>query len=159
MPNVRPVTTPSWPSREIGTWRDLADLLRDQIRSGELPPGAPVPSEAGLGRSYGVGRELVRRAMRALRAEGLIEAVSGQALRVRPLLPVTQVVVPAGTTVRSRMPSPAERAELGRLDGVPVPEGVPVLHVIRPDGTGDLFAADRTEVVFGAEDESGPPSG
>ena len=50
----------------------IAQALREQIRSGELTPGAPLPSEARLTSTFAVSRGTVRQALAALRAEGLI---------------------------------------------------------------------------------------
>lgn len=62
--------------REI-RYRAIADRLRDQITSGELAPGAVLPSEAELSRAYGASRVTVRKALEMLRAEGLVDARQG----------------------------------------------------------------------------------
>ena len=49
----------------------LAAMLRARIRSGELAPSRPIPSESTLMQQYGVTRETVQRAVRALVTEGL----------------------------------------------------------------------------------------
>lgn len=54
-------------------WRELAAGLREQIQSGELKPGAQLPSEEALRQEYGVSRTTVRRAAAELRHEGLVE--------------------------------------------------------------------------------------
>ncbi|MET9409525.1 GntR family transcriptional regulator [Streptomyces sp. NPDC002935] len=56
--------------------RIMADLL-DQIRSGDLPSGARLPSEAALVERYGVSRGTVRRAVRELETAGHVEARHG----------------------------------------------------------------------------------
>jgi GntR family transcriptional regulator len=53
---------------------DLADTLRNRIAGGDR--GA-LPSEAELGREYGVSRVTVRRALELLRDEGLVSARQG----------------------------------------------------------------------------------
>lgn len=62
---------------------EIAQALREQIRSGQLAPGAPVPSEAQLTSRYGVSRGTVRQALSALRAEGLIAGGRGRVPVVR----------------------------------------------------------------------------
>lgn len=57
--------------------RMIAEELREQIRGGALPPGAPVPSESELVARYGVARGTVRQALAALRAEGVITVRRG----------------------------------------------------------------------------------
>jgi GntR family transcriptional regulator, transcriptional repressor for pyruvate dehydrogenase complex len=44
---------------------------------GELKPGQRLPSEAELGRQYGVGRSAVREAMKTLEALGVVEIQQG----------------------------------------------------------------------------------
>lgn len=65
-----------------GTYRQIADELRQLIRSGELPPGAPVPSELTLVERHSVARGTVRAALQLLTDEDLIEVVPGQGRRV-----------------------------------------------------------------------------
>ena len=61
----------------------IAQALREQIRSGELTPGAPLPSEARLTSTFAVSRGTVRQALAALRAEGLIAGGRGRVPVVR----------------------------------------------------------------------------
>lgn len=65
-----------------GTFRQIADLLRELIREGALKPGAMVPSELTLVEQHGVARGTVRSALALLVDEGLIEVVPGQGRRV-----------------------------------------------------------------------------
>ncbi len=59
-------------------WRQLADLLRDQIATGKLPAGARVPSETHLVQEYGLARGTVRKALATLEDEDLIVRVQGR---------------------------------------------------------------------------------
>ena len=70
---------PHSPPRHIA----IAAALRDEIRSGELPPGAPLPSEARLTARFGVSRGTVRQALASLRSEGLIAGGRGRVPIVR----------------------------------------------------------------------------
>ena len=65
-----------------GTYRRIADSLRRRVGSGELAPGAMVPSELALVEQHGVSRGTVRSALALLVDEGLIEVVPGQGRRV-----------------------------------------------------------------------------
>lgn len=56
-------------------WRQLRDILRARITSGEL--SGRLPSERHLGQEYGVAVETVRKAIRALREEGLVYTEHG----------------------------------------------------------------------------------
>jgi DNA-binding GntR family transcriptional regulator len=64
-------------------YRRIAEDLRRRIESGELPPGARLPSEEDLREEYGpdgssVSRNTVRDALRLLVSRGLIETRPGQ---------------------------------------------------------------------------------
>jgi GntR family transcriptional regulator len=61
----------------------IAETLRDEIRSGDLPPGTPLPSEARLTARFGVSRGTVRQALASLRSEGLIAGGRGRVPTVR----------------------------------------------------------------------------
>jgi GntR family transcriptional repressor for pyruvate dehydrogenase complex len=52
--------------------RGLFDQLAEQIKSGRLAPGERLPTEEALTRAAGVSRTVVREAVAALRAEGLV---------------------------------------------------------------------------------------
>lgn len=56
-------------------YEELADRLIEQIRSGSLKPGDPLPTERELAGSYGVGRSSVREALRILESKGLIQSI------------------------------------------------------------------------------------
>ncbi|MEU8321177.1 winged helix-turn-helix domain-containing protein [Nonomuraea sp. NPDC048881] len=53
----------------------IADLVRERIRSGEFPPGGALPSEAKLCQVFGVARNTVRRGLAILEEEGLLVTV------------------------------------------------------------------------------------
>lgn len=55
----------------------IADGLRDQILSGDYPPGAQLPLQATLARTYGVSLLTSRRAIDQLKDEGLVTPVQG----------------------------------------------------------------------------------
>jgi GntR family transcriptional regulator len=63
---------------ETPLWRQLSELLRAQIESGELPAGRLVPSEATLVQRYGLSRGTVRKALDALVKDGLVRRVQGR---------------------------------------------------------------------------------
>jgi DNA-binding GntR family transcriptional regulator len=55
----------------------LAALIREQIGTGTLAPGGPLPSIAALRREHGHSRQTVGKAMHILEGEGLIYPVPG----------------------------------------------------------------------------------
>ncbi|PJE97517.1 GntR family transcriptional regulator [Streptomyces carminius] len=50
----------------------VADTLRDRILSGDLPPGARLPTQHELAEEFGTNRTAVRQALDLLRHEGLL---------------------------------------------------------------------------------------
>jgi GntR family transcriptional regulator len=60
----------------IGT-QILATLLRDQIKTGELAPGAALPPIVALASEHHVTTNTVQKALRILKDEGLITSVPG----------------------------------------------------------------------------------
>jgi DNA-binding GntR family transcriptional regulator len=63
---------------EMPLWRQLADLLKAQIESGDLPAGRVVPSETTLVQRYGLSRGTVRKALGWLAEQGLVNRVPGR---------------------------------------------------------------------------------
>jgi GntR family transcriptional regulator len=57
--------------------RQLAAILRKQIEDGELAPGDRLPPILALASKYDIAPVTVRKALDILKAEGLIEGVSG----------------------------------------------------------------------------------
>jgi GntR family transcriptional repressor for pyruvate dehydrogenase complex len=55
----------------------ISDALRTMISRDELKPGHKLPSEARISELYGVSRTVVREAIAALRADGLVEPRRG----------------------------------------------------------------------------------
>jgi GntR family transcriptional regulator len=61
----------------------VESTIRGWIDSGELPPGARLPSERQLAADLGAGRTTVRLVLAKLAAEGLVRAEHGRAYFVR----------------------------------------------------------------------------
>lgn len=66
----------------VPVYRQLADVLRAGIASGEIPIGRAVPSKRTLKETSGVAGPTIDKAMAVLKDEGLIEAVPGKGLYV-----------------------------------------------------------------------------
>jgi GntR family transcriptional regulator len=126
-------------------YRQLLQLLRTRILSGELPPGVRLPTEDELMRTYGLSRGTVRRALEQLGAEGLVVTTQGSGSYVSARHPnsvpfrfasggepaaqfrvLTREVVPAAIEV-------AERLAL--------PLGEPVIHFSRQRLVGSAVVA------------------
>ena len=61
----------------------IAASIRAAILSGELEPGAQLPSGEELTRFFGVAKMTVNSAIRALRDEGFVRSVAGSGVYVR----------------------------------------------------------------------------
>jgi DNA-binding GntR family transcriptional regulator len=128
------------PNADRAVFRQLADLLRNRILSGELQPGASLPSELRMAQEYGLSRTSVRQAVSILRSEGLVSVQRPRGTFVREAEFTDIVTLRKGDTASARMPSPTERRDLD------LSEGVPILVISRADGSTELYAADRTRV-------------
>lgn len=62
----------------VSPHRQIANYLRAQIESGELPPGSRLPAEMWLVQETGTARTTVRRALLLLASEGLVYSVHAE---------------------------------------------------------------------------------
>ena len=60
----------------------VAELMRQTIIERQMTAGTPLPSERELGEQFGVSRTVIREAVRALAAKGIVEVRTGSGLRV-----------------------------------------------------------------------------
>jgi DNA-binding GntR family transcriptional regulator len=67
----------------VAYYRQVYDILRAAIDSGEIPPGRPIPSKRVLVQDNGVAPNTVQRAIEMLQDDGLLETVPGKGLYVR----------------------------------------------------------------------------
>jgi DNA-binding transcriptional regulator YhcF (GntR family)/8-oxo-dGTP pyrophosphatase MutT (NUDIX family) len=65
-----------------GTFRAIADELRDRIGGSGYEPGAELPGELALAEEFGVARGTIRSALAVLEDERVIEVVPGHGRRV-----------------------------------------------------------------------------
>ena len=66
----------------VPPYRQIANALREQITSGAIPPGRRIPSLVELETEYGVARDTLRKAVRVLKDEGLVETITGMGVYV-----------------------------------------------------------------------------
>ncbi|WP_242908280.1 GntR family transcriptional regulator [Actinomadura terrae] len=66
----------------------ITSALAARIVEGELAAGAWLPSERELAREFDADRSTVRRALRMLAEQGLVQATRGAGVQVRPERPV-----------------------------------------------------------------------
>lgn len=122
----------------------IAADLRARIASGDLPPGAKLPSETALSAQHGVSRTVIKWAINSLKGAGLVEGRRGSGVYVRRFARIRRVspgrlardrwsaghaIQDADTGARARtvavevgeQPAPVEVAEaLGMVAGAPV---------------------------------------
>ncbi|MFD8082781.1 GntR family transcriptional regulator [Kitasatospora sp. NPDC059722] len=104
----------------------IADDLAAQIKSGELAPGAALPSEAELMRRYGVASGTVRKAVAELRTTQLIETHHGRGSFVRSRPPVQRK---SSDRFRRAYRTAGKAAYLAELEASGVTPSVTVLFV------------------------------
>jgi len=98
---------------------DIADSVETGIRTGALPPAAPLPPVRTLAGRLGVAPATVAAAYRNLRQRGLVETAGRNGTRVRHRPPVTSrlarvVAAPPGTVdLSSGAPDPDLLPKLG----------------------------------------------
>lgn len=123
--------------RKLPLWYQLAEMLRTDIRAGQLPAGARVPPEVELARRHDVSVVTVRRALRPLEEEGLISRRRGRGTFVSPDRHPRRELRLMGS-VESVMAQPfSEETEVLAQGLAPVPASL-----------GGVFAAEREVGVF-----------
>lgn len=74
-------------ARPLPPYMQAAQVLRDEIVSGYLKPGARVPSHRALQQRFGIASTTSRNTVEVLRAEGLLRTVPGRGTFVVDILP------------------------------------------------------------------------
>ncbi|WP_327582455.1 GntR family transcriptional regulator [Nonomuraea sp. NBC_00507] len=59
-----------------------SNTLRQRIETGKIPPGRRIPSLVELEEELGVARDTLRKAVKVLKEEGLVETVVGMGVYV-----------------------------------------------------------------------------
>ncbi|MBT2207359.1 GntR family transcriptional regulator [Actinomadura sp. NEAU-AAG7] len=129
----------------------ITSALAARIVEGEMAAGAWLPSERELAREFGADRSTVRRALRMLAEQGLVQARRGAGVQVRPERPVrraaSDVTRQVGgwrgfhVSVRADGRRPFTRTEVRETDAdaqvarrLAVPAGTRVLERARVQG-------------------------
>ncbi|MGW1775687.1 GntR family transcriptional regulator [Streptomyces sp. NPDC002104] len=102
-----------------GTYLTISEALRARIAEGAYPDG--LPSEAEIGREFGIARTTVRRALRALEETGDVTTVAGVGRQVgsgAQVAPYRRIMADLLERIRTgelaagaRLPSEAELSE------------------------------------------------
>ncbi|WP_082310467.1 winged helix-turn-helix domain-containing protein [Nonomuraea sp. SBT364] len=97
----------------VPIYKQVADLIREQIERGELKAGDPVPSEARLEKDYEIARTTARRVARELREQGMAYTIQGEGTFVgRPGGPRSARKVPLYQAIANEI---AERIQRGDI--------------------------------------------
>lgn len=80
--NVLPMTVDQLDPTPI--YEQLAGIIREQIKSGDLRERQQIPSESYLQQEHGIARGSVRRAMELLRDQGWVVTIQGRGTFVAP---------------------------------------------------------------------------
>ena len=126
-------------------YEQVAGVIRGQIVSGQLTQGARLPTERDIASAYGVSRNVVREAIRALAKDGLVSVrqgsgtyvsdgtsralgdslelaltLGGGAGRLSNLVEIRQIIEPAVAGLAAERASPADierlRAEVATME-------------------------------------------
>ncbi len=96
----------------VPLYYQIQERLRQEIETGHIGPGEPVPSERELSVEYGVSRMTARQALRVLREDGLVVSDRGKgtfvarakvARNVQQLASFTEDMLRRGLTPSSRV--------------------------------------------------------
>jgi GntR family transcriptional regulator len=125
-------------------WLQIADDLRQRVSSGEFAAGRVLPSESELSGAYDASRVTVRRALEALRADGLLDARQGFGWFV-PSDPLRQELGRLGT-VEAQLAASGVQPERRVLDFAFVPAPPAVAEVL---GAGTVLQVRRLNLADG----------
>lgn len=136
------------PLRPPQQHEEIAAHLRDEIFTGRIPAGEPLPSEADLCEQFNSSRGPVRQAMATLRAEGLISSGRG-----RRSLVLSNIRTESFEEILSNT---AWIVNLGKAPGqvlehyglAPLPEHA--ADVLRVPGGDEAVTVQRTRTADGA---------
>jgi GntR family transcriptional regulator len=73
------------PLGPVPPYRQIAAIIKRGILSGKYPPDSRIPTESELVETYEVARSTARRAVAALREEGLVYTVQARGTYVARL--------------------------------------------------------------------------
>lgn len=104
----------------------IADALRQQMDSGELRPGDPLPSARELQEQWGCSSITVRSAMSVLKGEGRIIGGRGRNVRVREPAARQQITLSSDWADQQKSLVLAPRAERSKQGAIELISGIPI---------------------------------
>lgn len=93
----------------------IADELVDKIKTGELKTDQKLPSERELAEQYGVGRSVVREALKVLSEKCLVRVVTGKG---------NYVTAPGSESLRNRMEEVLDSSRFKQKDIIDAREAI-----------------------------------
>lgn len=130
-------------------YQQIAAEIRTRIDAGEYPPGAAIPSVSALISEFGASNTTVQRALRALRAAGLVESRPGKGTYVREKPKRTTRSVPFLAPPGEDQPLPY----VGKSTDITVDEVVPPDEEAEGLGLDDGESAIRRRRVIVENDD------
>ncbi|WP_344056897.1 GntR family transcriptional regulator [Microbispora corallina] len=140
-------------------WLRIVEQFRQKIRSGELPPGARLPSRPEIMRDFGVSDAVAKQVARVLISEGLAVAKPGSGTYVRERPQLRRLIRAWYRATRAGSPFAAEMESQGRraawdYDSRTEQASEHIRERLRLDEpAGDEIDVLRTEYVFYADGE------
>lgn len=123
------------PASDRPAYKQIADILHESIRTGELAPGKKLPSESALIAHFGVAQGTVRQALNLLRGEGLVQAQQGRGVFVRERPPIRRV---ASDRFQRRHRQEGQAAYLAESEAEQVRPRVEVYYVGPAEAPADV---------------------
>ncbi|MFI6294184.1 GntR family transcriptional regulator [Nonomuraea sp. NPDC050790] len=104
----------------VPIYKQVADEILKKIQSGELPAGAPVPSEAQLESDYNIARTTARRVARELREQGMVYTIQGEGTFVgEPGVPRRPRKMPIYQKIAEAMAKRIQRGDIAPNRAIP----------------------------------------
>lgn len=132
----------------VPLYHQLAELIRERIRAGELAPGDQLPAERDLAETVGISRMTARQAVASLVRDGTLVARPGIGTFVATpkltydalhLLGFTEETMRHGDAVASRVLEQALASPPAPVaTGLALPPGETAIKVVRLRSAGDL---------------------
>jgi GntR family transcriptional regulator len=135
--------------RSPSEYRQVADIVRDRIRTGFYTPGTVLPKEDDLAAQLKVSRTVVNKALAMLRSEGLVRSQRGRGTTVNPI-PVIRRNAAARQSKQARENANARGAfdaEVRKLGMTPRVE-VTIDRLPAPAAIADTFGIDEHALVL-----------
>lgn len=82
------------PGQRLALPAAIGDAIADMILAGKLRPGDKLPTEAAFTRTYGVGRNSYREAIKMLSSIGVVEIIRGEGTFISKSLEPAAVISP-----------------------------------------------------------------